>query len=163
MKNIISLLLLVTVYQGAYAQDWRRIQVDNALSVVVDGKISRDSSAQNLAVGCRTSAGMLTIDKMMLPDSIPKDHPRVDDLEYFVKGYLLGLEGRNVIEVLENKPAKIDRTPARTVLYRNESQQTVQISFILFEDRVYRLRLTQASGGLDAARAKIFDSVKVLR
>ena len=120
---------------------------------------SRDGFLQKLAVGARVGDRLLhgLADGRTLDEGRPI---KADGLEFFVKGYLMGLKDR--IDLLENKPATIDDTKTRTVIYRDQSRQIVQISFIHIKDRVYRLRLTQTSAAFDEERLKIFDSVKVL-
>lgn len=161
MKTLQLFLLLLLSHQ-TLSQQPRRIEIDKTLSIEVPGKVFRDSSANTISVTCETHAGVLLVDRIILPSDLVKNNTTVDVLEPFSKGYMASAEDGNKIEMLENKSLTINNTKARTLVYRNQEGQTVQVTFVLFKDRVYRVKFKQTLASSDAERVKLFESLRIL-
>ncbi|WP_296620772.1 hypothetical protein [Marivirga sp.] len=161
MKTILFLLLAITIHP-AFSQTWKKINIDEKVSISKPGETNRVTSGENIEISAITASGNLSIERFTLPDSIEYNDGKIDFLKYYSNGYIKGMEFSGKINKTENtSELQIDSGKVRSVLLKGNKENIIQIYFFVIDRKIYSIQFIENEAPSDSVRQKIFSSIQI--
>lgn len=158
MKTI-TLLLQVVIFQTAFSQNWDKVDFDENISISLHGEITRSQSGNNTMLKASTSAGDLTIQQIVAPNSID-----IEPSEFFKEypdDFLQGIKFSGFFEILEDSIEVREGMEIRIIVLRATNDKLLQLCFLTVHQKMYMLEFEEKIAPSDDIRKKIFSSIQI--
>lgn len=156
------LLLLAFAFHPALSQGWEEIEIDNKVRITVPKDYNWTVTRDKIEISAVTASGSLLIDRYDLPDSLYNKGIKLDNLDPYVKGFIMGMQNAKKIEKVKyNNEIFIQDVRAREVLLSNKDDRVVQIYFFIIDQKMYTIQFSEKEKPSEEDRKVLFSSIRI--